>query len=82
MGKRGPQLRTHCYMGHPLEGDNLRAHIYKRDGREFLSRSCYECKKRCHVLRYHKKKAAAGEPHVYYTKTKRTERHHSEVRCD
>ncbi len=71
-------LKTHCYMGHPLEGDNVRLRAIKGyKGREYNSRNCYQCHKTADNLRYHKKKKmlqqkypnlAEHHNNVYYTK--------------
>ncbi len=55
------QLKSHCYMGHPLSGDNVRVRSKVVRGKSYVERGCKICHRTSDNRRYGRKKEQQRE---------------------
>lgn len=59
-GRHGNQRKTHCLLGHPLEGDNLMVRV-RKDGRLYRNcRTCHRVATRLSLRIYRARRRAAS----------------------
>lgn len=55
MAARG-HFKSHCYMGHPLSGTNVRNRVRRVGNVIYVDRHCVTCNRKNSLAYYHKNK--------------------------